>query len=153
MYLRATWWLHVYPELIRAKFQRPYTRSDLIARPHLLSLLSQFRESKLLLISAPAGFGKTTLICSWLLDNDCPVAWLSLDEDDNDLGVFVGYVLGAIRTIFPSACSRTLGLLKAPHTPPPEHLATTFSNEMSELSGSSTVEDFLFHKYDQWFLI
>jgi LuxR family maltose regulon positive regulatory protein len=90
-------------------------------------------DRKLTLISAPAGFGKTTLVCAWLQDNPRPIAWLSLGENDNDLSVFLNYVIAAIQTIFPETCSQTQGLLKAPQIPPLDYLATTLSNEITEL--------------------
>ncbi|MFC2026244.1 LuxR family transcriptional regulator, partial [Chloroflexota bacterium] len=91
-------------------------------------------ERKLTLISAPAGYGKTTIVAAWLQDCLYPVAWLSLDEDDSDLIVFLTYIVAAIQTIFPNACPQTYSLGQAPQLPPVDYIATTFINEIAKLS-------------------
>ena len=70
--------------LIRTKLYKPQIPANLVARPRLLEWLSQYRRRPLTLVSASAGYGKTTLISSWLDETDCPSAWLSLDEGDDD---------------------------------------------------------------------
>jgi ATP/maltotriose-dependent transcriptional regulator MalT len=69
-------------------------RSLPVSRPRLIQLLNEGLDAKrrLTLISAPAGFGKTTLVVDWLKQIDLPVAWLSLDEADNDLPRFLAYL-------------------------------------------------------------
>ncbi|MFN8379247.1 MAG: LuxR C-terminal-related transcriptional regulator [Anaerolineae bacterium] len=96
----------------------------------------------LTLICTPAGFGKTTLLCTWLesmpgvVDHELiPVAWYSLDENDNDLQVFLRYLVTAIDPIYPDACATTVGLLLAPVHPQEELLATTFLNDLEALPG------------------
>ena len=125
--------------LLQTKLHRPRLSEDLIPRPRLLERLRAslgqsggFRR-ELTLISAPAGYGKTTLLCQWL--EDCPhhSAWLSLDENDSNVAVFLRYLVEAISTVFADACPRTLDLLRAPQLPSLEHLTTTLSNEMVEL--------------------
>jgi LuxR family maltose regulon positive regulatory protein len=74
----------------------------------------------LTLISAPAGYGKNTLASCWLAARDCPGAWLSLDERDNDLRLFLTYFLEAIRTLFPAALQETRALLKSNSQPGPD---------------------------------
>ncbi len=81
--------------ILRTKLFIPPTRSNLVARPHLVSQLDQDLSRKLTLISAPAGFGKTTLICDWLQNH--PTAWLSVDRDDNDPIRFFTYVAAALQ--------------------------------------------------------
>ena len=87
--------------LIRTKLQRPRLPGDLIPRRRLLDRLHAGSERKLTLISAMAGTGKTTLLAQWLEECPQPSAWLSLDEHDNDRIVFLTYLCGAIRTVFP----------------------------------------------------
>ena len=77
--------------LIRTKLNRPSVSADLVRRPRLIDLLNQGRGLPLTLISAPAGSGKTTLLSDWLAVCPCPSAWLSLDEGDGDLSVFLDY--------------------------------------------------------------
>jgi LuxR family maltose regulon positive regulatory protein len=105
----------------------------LISRPHLLERLNYGLDRKFTLISAPAGYGKTTLLCQWL--KDCPrtCTWLTLDEGDNDLAVLLSYLIAAVRIVFPNACPTTWELLRAPDTPPVDYLSTIFINELAEI--------------------
>jgi len=77
----------------------PPVRADWVSRPRLLGRLEQVRHTKLTLLSAPAGFGKPTLLSEWVAGCEAPVAWLSLDRDDNDPARFWCYVIAALRTI------------------------------------------------------
>jgi LuxR family maltose regulon positive regulatory protein len=119
--------------LIRTKLQRPRLPSGLIHRRRLLDRLHAGSERKLTLISAMAGAGKTTLLAQWLEECPQPSAWLSLDEHDNDLVVFVSYLIGAVRTVFPGACEKTLDLLSVAQTPPLRVLITALVNELDDL--------------------
>ena len=94
--------------IIRTKLQRPRLPGDLIPRRRLLDRLHAGSDRKLTLISAMAGTGKTTLLAQWLEECPQPSAWLSLDEHDNDRIVFLSYLCGAIRTVFPDACEKAL---------------------------------------------
>lgn len=71
--------------LIRTKLHRPHVAGDLVPRLQLLGRLERRRQRPLTLISAPAGYGKTSLVTSWLEDTEWPCAWVSLDEYDDDL--------------------------------------------------------------------
>jgi LuxR family maltose regulon positive regulatory protein len=82
--------------LIRTKLHRPRVSDDLVLRPHLLHRLNRGLEQKLTLVSAPAGFGKTTLVSEWVASCDRPVAWLSLDDGDNDPVRFLAYLVAAL---------------------------------------------------------
>ena len=119
--------------LILTKLNIPRLSDDLVERPHLYERLNRGLNRKLTLISAPAGYGKTTLAATWLQDSPYPVAWLSLDEDDSDLIVFITYIVAAIQTIFPGACPQTQSLRKAPRLPPLDYISTTLINEIAEL--------------------
>jgi LuxR family maltose regulon positive regulatory protein len=122
--------------LIRTKMQRPQLPGDLIPRRRLLDRLCAGSSRKLTLISAQAGAGETTLMAQWLADADCPQpsAWLSLDEHDNDLIVFVSYLIGAVRMVIPGACEKTLGLLSAAQTPPLRVITISLVNELDDLA-------------------
>jgi LuxR family maltose regulon positive regulatory protein len=119
--------------LLRTKLYRPPVPADFVPRPHLIQQLSAQRDRPLILVSAPAGFGKTTLLSAWLAQADHPGAWLSLDERDNDLATFVSYVIAAVRTIFPDAGRATQALVNAPNLPPLSVLAGALINELDEL--------------------
>lgn len=121
--------------LLPTKLRRPRVPRDLVARPHLIARLNAHPERGLTLLSAPAGSGKSTLLAEWLDTQTQPVAWLSLDKDDNDLARFLQYTVHALRVIFPDACSRTLVLLSGSETPPVRVLAGAFISETDELAG------------------
>ena len=120
--------------LIRTKMQGPHLPGDLLPRRRLLNRLQAGLNRKLTLISAQAGAGKTTLLAQWLDECPQPSAWLSLDEHDNDLLVFVSYLIGALRTVFPGACEKTLALLSAAQTPPLRVITSLLVNELDDLA-------------------
>jgi hypothetical protein len=89
--------------IIRTKLYRPSVPLDFLRRPRLQEALDTFRLSPLTLVSAAAGYGKSTLVSDWLNELDCQSAWVTLDESDNDLRQFLGYLVAAVQTVFPSA--------------------------------------------------
>ena len=115
--------------LIQTKLTRPRLSRNFLPRPHLLQRLEQGRHHKLTLISAPAGYGKSTLTSAWLAVCDCRSAWLSLDKNDNDLRTFLSYFITAVQTVFPDCCLETQALLEGMQLPPQEYLTTTLINE------------------------
>jgi LuxR family maltose regulon positive regulatory protein len=125
--------------LIRTKLYRPRITGDLVPRPRLLERLEQRRDRPLTLVVAPAGYGKTTLVTSWLATCDYPSAWLSLDEDDNDLVVFLSYFSAAVQTIFPGAVGKTSALLNVAKMPPLDVLARSLINELDQIEQSFTL--------------
>jgi LuxR family maltose regulon positive regulatory protein len=126
--------------LIRTKLQHPRLPGDLVRRARLSEQMQRALHRKLILISAQAGAGKTTLAALWLDQCTCQSAWLSLDRHDNDLVAFLNYMIGAIRTVFPDACGETLSLLGMPQLPPAHMLTSTLVNELADLP---TSEDFV----------
>lgn len=119
-------WDHV---LIQTKLHRPPIPNDLVPRPRLTEWLTQHRQRPLFLISAPAGYGKSTLISCWLRGLDMPTAWISVDESDNDLESFLSYFIAAIQSIYPEKLSDTQALLQAPELPPINYLSSVLINE------------------------
>jgi LuxR family maltose regulon positive regulatory protein len=119
--------------LIQTKLNRPPLPVDLVPRPRLTDWLDKRRERPLTLVSAPAGYGKSTLISCWLESVDCPTAWLSLDERDNEFGVFLGYFLAAIQTVFPDGVPETQALLKVTPLPPVMVIANMLINELNQI--------------------
>lgn len=105
-------------------------------RTRLIDVLNSGRALPLTLVLAPAGSGKSTLLSDWLEICPCPSAWLSLDEGDSDLGVFLSYFIAAIRTLFADACHQTLALLQAAEQPPASVLVATLINEIEDLRDS-----------------
>jgi LuxR family maltose regulon positive regulatory protein len=104
---------------------------DVVPRPRLLDRLEQGRNLPLTLVSAPAGFGKSTLVSQWLEVQDEPSAWLSLDASDSDLLTFLNHLVAAIRTAFPESCTNIAALA---HTAKPSAvsvLAKTLINDIN----------------------
>ena len=128
--------------LLATKFFVPASWRALIPRPHLDSLLHKGIQRRLTLVSAPAGFGKTTLLANWVhslqtgtLQNH-GVAWVSLDEADKSAVRFWTYVLTALEKSEQGAATAALHMLQAQHTPPLEGVLTTFINVLSQTPNS-----------------
>ena len=85
--------------ILTTKIYIPPAQSEVVSRRRLIDRLNEGLTRKLILISAPAGFGKTKLLCEWVGHNELPVAWVSLDESDNVLSRFLTYVVAALQTI------------------------------------------------------
>ena len=119
--------------LLATKLYTPTPRPNFVLRPRLIERLNAGLHRKLTLISAPAGFGKTTLVSEWITSCERQVGWLSLDADDNDLTRFLAYVVAALQTVSPPIGARMLGLLHASQSPPIELLLTTLINEIAAL--------------------
>lgn len=121
--------------LLKTKLYIPPARSELVSRPRLLERLDAGLRRKLTLISAPAGFGKTTLLSAWVSQSQLRAAWLSLDEGDNDPARFLTYCIAALQTIEPGLGQTALALLQAsPAQPPPvEALLTPLINDIADL--------------------
>jgi LuxR family maltose regulon positive regulatory protein len=105
----------------------------MVSRPCLIAQLNEglARGCRLTLVSAPAGFGKSTLISEWIATCRCPVAWLSLDAGDSDLTRFLVYFIAALQTITPNLGAEVLGPLQSPEPPSTESILSTLINEIS----------------------
>ncbi len=141
--------------LLQTKLYVPSARPELVSRPRLIERLNAGIHCKLTLISAPAGFGKTTLVSEWVaacerLEAKVGVAWLSLDEGDNDLARFLAYFVAALQTLALSTDGMSgveglavqqspgdnigagvLGMLQSPQPPPTESILTALINEIT----------------------
>jgi LuxR family transcriptional regulator, maltose regulon positive regulatory protein len=128
-------------QILATKLYVPPPRPGIVSRPRLFGRLSDILNRKLTLISAPAGFGKTTLLSEWIAGCGKLVAWLSLDDGDNDPVRFISYLIAALQTIKPGIGEGLLTALHASqHQPPPdEAILTALLNEVVTIS-----EDFIF---------
>ncbi|MHB1341155.1 MAG: LuxR C-terminal-related transcriptional regulator [Coriobacteriia bacterium] len=113
-------------------------RSDAVLRPCLTKRLDEGLRSRLILLSAPAGFGKTTLVSEWAagctrLEPEVRPAWLSLDETDSDPARFLAYIVAALRTVTASIGEAALGMLQSPQPPQTESILTALLNEIATL--------------------
>ncbi len=127
--------------LLTTKLYIPPLRPNLVPRPRLIERLEEgLRQGRRLsLISAPAGFGKTTLVAEWLYSgakqvSPLAVAWLSLDEEDNDPIRFFTYLIASLRQIDGSIGRAVQGLLGSPQLPPITSLMTLLLNEITAVS-------------------
>ena len=119
--------------LLRTKFHRPPVSSDIIPRMRLIEVLEEGRQRAMTLITAPAGYGKSILASQWLTASRGRSAWLSLDKGDNDLRLFLRYLLEAIRQLFPAIELHTSSLLQAVSMPPAKVLARYLLNDLEQL--------------------
>src|SRR6266702_2099869 len=116
--------------LLATKLHRPLLRAHLVRRPHLAERLTQGVMGPLTLVSAPAGFGKTTLLAQWLAESDMPVAWLSLEPGDNEPVRFLSYLIAALQTLDPHLGAEALTLLQMPHPAAAETVLTLLTNDV-----------------------
>ncbi len=119
--------------LIRTKLHRPPVTQDHLHRERLLDRLEKNRQRPLTLVSAPAGYGKSTLLSCWLESCESPSAWVSLDENDNDLRVFLSYFMAAVQTQFPAAGQNTETLLNSSELPPLSVITHSLINELDQI--------------------
>jgi LuxR family maltose regulon positive regulatory protein len=129
--------------LVSTKLRFSQARPKLVARPRLIAKLKREPGRKLTLLSAPAGFGKTTLLLEWLrvlADSEGSVAWLSLDEGDNDPVRFLSYLIAALRrSVGEGFGEGILAALRSPEPPRMEAVLGAFVNELADLPGEVAV--------------
>ena len=152
--------------ILATKLYIPLPRPKVVFRPRLIERLNEGLQSKLTLISAPAGFGKTTLVSDWVSQEcDCggiakrnesaanshpsfashppfnrrpsKVAWLSLDQGDNDPTRFLAYLVAALQKIASNVGKDVLGLIQSPQPPPTESILTALLNEITTVPDNS----------------
>ena len=147
--------------LLQTKLHRPLVIAETVHRKRLHEVMDRALGLPLTLVSAPAGYGKSTLVSDWAETLDKPCAWLSLDPGDSDLKVFVSYVLAAIETVVPDACPETRALAMSNNPVPVPVLGGSLVNELDALDSplvlvlddyhriepESTVHEFL------WFVL
>jgi LuxR family maltose regulon positive regulatory protein len=119
--------------LLATKLSIPPTRSRLVSRPRLIERLDAGMGSRLILVSAPAGFGKTTLLGEWAHHCKPPVAWLTLDQGDNAPARFWAYLILALQAIHEEIGEAPLAALRTPQPPPLDAIVSTIVNDVSDL--------------------
>ena len=119
--------------LLATKLFIPTPRPGVVIRTRLLERLNEGLHRKLTLVSAPAGFGKTTLVSEWIADGNGQTAWLSLDEGDNDPARFLTYLVAALRTIAADIGEAVLIMLQSPQPASGEAALTTLLNEITAI--------------------
>lgn len=117
--------------LLATKLYVPRARSKRVSRPHLIARLNDAAERSLTLLSAPAGFGKTTLLSEWIAHSGRRVAWLSLDASDNDPVSFWSYVIAALQTLKIHLGEDALAALHSPQPPLLKSILTLLLNDIA----------------------
>lgn len=120
--------------ILATKLYIPPPRPNVVRRPRLVERLNEGLRRKLTLISAPAGFGKTTLVSEWLADCERPAAWLSLDEGENDPARFLTYLVAALQSLAANIGAGVLEALQSPQPPSTEAMLTTLLNDITAIS-------------------
>lgn len=118
--------------ILLAKLSAPPLRSRLVARSRLIRKLDQGVESGFVLVSAPAGYGKSTVLSAWVSQMQWPAAWLSLDDRDNDPARFLAYLAAALRTIEVSVGEELESPLQSASPPAIEMLLTSLVNRLAQ---------------------
>ena len=122
--------------ILTTKLHVPRLREGYVSRPRLLARLDPGLDGRITLVSAPAGYGKTTLVVEWLTQSQDPgrkVAWVSLDEQDNDPVRFLTHLVAALRQVSPVVGEGALSLMQAPQSPPPEAVMGALINDLASL--------------------
>ena len=121
--------------ILATKLYIPPSRQRVVLRPRLVERLNEglAAGNKLTLVSAPAGFGKTTLVSEWVAGCGRPAAWLSLDEGDSDPSRFLTYLIAALQTVAPGIGEGVLTVLQSPQPPPLESTLTALLNDITTI--------------------
>jgi LuxR family transcriptional regulator, maltose regulon positive regulatory protein len=120
--------------LLLTKFFIPPVQSNQIIRPRLVDLLNSGLDKTLILVSAPAGYGKSTLVSRWLKETTVPSAWLSIDAGDNDPSRFLQYLLTAIQPVVPGIEGNLADMLQNTQPAQFENLINLVTNELASAS-------------------
>jgi LuxR family transcriptional regulator, maltose regulon positive regulatory protein len=119
--------------ILASKLYVPSPRPNVVLRPRLSERLNEALHRKLTLVSAPAGFGKTTLVSEWVARCQQPVAWLSLDEGDNDPARFLAHLVAAMQRLAPDLGAGVLRRLQSPQPPPPKSIMADLLHDLTAL--------------------
>ena len=120
--------------LLLLKFHVPKLKPSLVTRPRLHQQLNEGLEKKLTILSAPAGFGKSTLLSNWLRQIPYPHAWLSIDEGDNDYARFLKYLVAAVQQLDSSIDHTALNLLYSPQPMLQSAALTALINQIDNIN-------------------
>ena len=119
--------------ILRTKLYRPPLPRDLVPRAGTVARLEALRQRPVTLISSAAGYGKSTMASLWLEAWGGPYGWVSLDGNDNDLRLFLSYLLAAIQNAIPGACEKTQSLIRASQLPPLPVLSRYLLNDIDAI--------------------
>jgi LuxR family maltose regulon positive regulatory protein len=120
--------------MLLTKLHIPPVGNNIVHRSELFEKLNSGLSRKLILISAPAGFGKTTVVSDWIDQNKIPTTWFSLDNGDNDPVDFLSYIISGIQSIHTAFGQSALKLLNSPNRPSVESIASLLINEILNIN-------------------
>jgi len=123
--------------LLSTKLHLPRPRAQLVSRSHLVERLQRGVAGALTLVSAPAGFGKTTLLAQWRASTRAPVAWLSLEPEDNEPTRFLTYLIAALQTLDPRLGAPALALLRLPQPAELQAVLALLANDLTHWQGEA----------------
>lgn len=119
--------------ILATKLHMPLSRQGRVRRLSLVQRLNEGLQGKMTLISAPAGFGKTALLCEWVAVSGRPAAWLSLDDGDNVPVRFLVHLIAAFQSVAPEIGSRILPVLQSVHPPPVDAVLSELLHDLDAL--------------------
>jgi LuxR family maltose regulon positive regulatory protein len=119
--------------LLRTKLNPPSLQPHIIPRPRLIQLLNEGLKCKLILISAPPGYGKTSLLSDWIQTNSLKTAWYTIDENDKNPLTFLTYTISSLQNINPSIGKAAFTSLQSPQPPPMESILTGLINDIVQV--------------------
>ena len=122
--------------LLKTKLYIPVPPASRVVRAHLLDCLVEVKRKALTIISAPAGFGKTTLLAEWIAQTSLPVAWFSLDNGDNDLYRFLSYLIAALEGIQEGVGGEAEQLMRSHQLVPTHIILASLINDIGKIPGS-----------------
>jgi LuxR family maltose regulon positive regulatory protein len=125
--------------ILNTKIEITPLRGDSVMRKRLINLINENSDQKVILISAAAGFGKTTLLSQWVSIDKNPIVWFSIDENDNDASCFFTYVIRALQQWKPTLGKTALNLLQVPQSPPIESVLILLLNEIQKEKSDITL--------------
>jgi ATP/maltotriose-dependent transcriptional regulator MalT/ActR/RegA family two-component response regulator len=120
-------------EILETKLHAPQMPENHVHRPRLIEHLDKSVALPIQTVTAPAGYGKSTLVSWWFSKQELPHTWISLDDGDNDLRLFMTYFVHAVTSLFPSAMAKTLATLGAENLPAIQVLSRTLANEIAAI--------------------
>ena len=136
------------PSLLWSKFHIPHIKPHLVCRPRLLNLLDEGLGKKLIILSAPAGFGKTSLVADWLASVSHPAAWITLDEEDNDFARFIQYLVAGVQKLDPAIDNTAVELLLSPQPMLKTAALTALLNQIDDVQADTILVLDDFHLID-----
>ncbi|MBB5212595.1 HTH-type transcriptional regulator MalT [Microbulbifer hydrolyticus] len=134
--------------LLASKYSLPDCPEHTLQRPRLLSLLEQSQSDQLLLVTAPAGYGKTTLVTSWATEQDNPVAWVSLDSGDNEPGQFCRYLVESVHRATGNGVPETSSIVSAQPNSDPSLVISQMLAELRQLPSELRIVLDDYHQID-----